>query len=94
MGGEESGGGRKRVLVGSYRAGPLAGEDWQKRKRISFTLRDRLDRHAIAAGAFASLLVLDPSLSQLCLREGRFPSRLPARRSHHRRPSFPCSVAR
>jgi hypothetical protein len=47
---------------GSYRAGPLAGEDWQKRKRISFTLRDRLDRHAIAAGAFASLLFLDPSL--------------------------------
>ncbi|KAK1682481.1 hypothetical protein QYE76_043329 [Lolium multiflorum] len=65
MGGEESGGGRKRVLVGSYRAGPLAGEDWQKRKRISFTLQDRLDRHAIAAGAFASLLFLDPSLFHL-----------------------------
>jgi hypothetical protein len=38
-----------------YRAAALAGEDWQKRTRISFTLRDRLARHAIAAGCSRSI---------------------------------------
>jgi hypothetical protein len=62
MGGRRAGWWEEEGAGGSYRAGPLAGEDWQKRKRISFTLRDRLDRHAIAAGSCALLGSLSPSL--------------------------------
>lgn len=62
--------GEEKRVCGCYRAGALAGEDWQKRKRISFTFRDRLARHAIAAGSFlgfSSLLFSDPFSALSCI---------------------------
>ena len=50
---ERDGGG-----VGGFLAAALAGEDWQNRTRISFTLRDRVPRHAIAAGCSCSIRFL------------------------------------